>query len=303
MKSFLLVRTARTRVLIVLMSVAALFTLALQYPASSQAAPPSAPKSASGQYQVYFPTIIGIAPAAKAPSKKGVGMPYSNCADAANAGVMWEYTWGAQPPNCAGIDNVPMIWGAGNVNATLTGTSQWLMGFNEPDRADQSNILPAAAAVAWHQIEQKYPDRKLVAPAPSHLNPNWLVDFRNAYIAQYNKPPRLDALAMHCYMATAAECIQLGQTYESWATAWGVKEVWLTEFAFLPCLLGSDDRAVGEGQTMINWIESQPTITRMAWFASRIEGTETWAMDCNSPLLDWDTGAQSVYGKMYAQFH
>ena len=261
MKHIDFIRSGKTRALIVLISVAAFLTLALQNPVSSQAAPPSAPpaapKSPSDQNQIFLPMVVGISPAAPpapAPSKKGVGMPYPDCNDALNAGVSWEYTWGTQPPNCAGIDNVPMIWGAGNVNATITGSSQWLMGFNEPDQPDQSNIPAATAAVAWHQIEQKYPERKLVAPAPSHLHLNWLVDFRNAYITQYGKPPRLDALAMHCYLATAAECIQLGQSYKSMAQAWGVKEVWVTEFAFLSCLVGSDEKAVSEGQTMMNWI-------------------------------------------------
>jgi hypothetical protein len=52
----------------------------------------------------------------------------------------------------------------------------------------------------------------------------------------------------------------------------------------------------------MSWIEGQPMFTRMAWFASRIQGTEPWAMGCNSPLLDWDTHAQSTFGRMYAPF-
>lgn len=303
MKHVLLVQSINTRVLIVLISIVAFFAVALLHPASSQAAPPSAPpptpKSPTGPFKFFMPQA---SVASKPPSKKGVGMPYPDCTDAATVGATWEYMWGPQPPDCPGIDNVPMLWGAGQVNATITGNSQWVMGFNEPDQPDQSNISAANAAVMWQQIEQNYPNRKLVAPAPSQLHPNWLVDFRNAYIAKYGKPPRLDALAMHCYMATAADCMELAQTFESWAQAWGVKEIWLTEFAFLPCLSGSDAQAIAEGQTLISWVENQPLYTRMAWFASRIQGTESWAMSCNTPLLDWTTRSQSTYGKMYAAY-
>ena len=193
--------------------------------------PPRAPAS---QFFVFIPMVQGGA-SAQTPQptyKKGAALTYQDCASAAAVSAVWEYAWTSSPPNCVGIENIPMIWGASDVTATLGGNSQWIMGFNEPDSASQSNLSPAYAASLWRQIEQKYPNRKLLAPAPSGAGANWIVDFRNAYISAYGTAPRLDGLAMHCYAWYASQCIPLAQQFESWATSWGVPEIWVTEFSF-----------------------------------------------------------------------
>ena len=235
--------------------------------------------------------------------KKGGALTYQDCSTATAVNASWEYGWAPSPPNCAGIENVPMIWGAGDVNATLGGNSQWIMGFNEPDSASQANISPADAATLWRQIEQKYPDRKLLAPAPSGANANWLVDFRNAYIAAYGTPPRLDGLAVHCYAWYASQCLPFVQQFEGWASSWGVAEVWVTEFSFATTSPSSPSQSLQEAQTFINWMAGQSQVTHFAWFASKIQGTEWWLPPgFNTPLVDWNTGQLTSFGTMYLPY-
>jgi hypothetical protein len=197
-----------------------------------------------------------------------------------------------------------MVYGAGDLSATVEGNSEWLMGFNEPDLSSQANISASQAALLWRQIEQKYPSRKLVAPAPSGSNPNWLVDFRTAYLSDYGAPPRLDALAVHCYAWQASACIQFTQNYyEAWAKAWGVPEVWVTEFSFATTGPNTPSQSIREGQTFIDWIESDPLITRFAWFASKIQGIEAWLPPSfDTPLIDWTSGKPTAYGNMYLPY-
>lgn len=267
--------------------------------APAPAATPHAPTG--GQFFVFLPFVKGGV--AKIVPKKGIGLTYGDCTSATAVGAVWEYGWSTSPASCAGIENIPMIWGATDVNATLGGNSQWIMGFNEPDSASQANISAANAAALWRQIEQKYPSRKLVSPAPSGANPNWLVSFRDAYVAAYGTPPRLDALAVHCYAWSVSTCITQTQMFDTWATSWGTPEVWVTEFSFPPSAPSSQAQAIQEGQTYISWMESDPMVAHFAWFASKIQGTESWAIPTfYTPLVDWNTGQLTAFGTMYLPF-
>lgn len=238
------------------------------------------------QYVYYFPQS-GRAPES---TKKGVGMPYADCDELAALDIKWEYNWSAETWNCPGVENVPMAWG-NYVPKAVGGNSQWLMGFNEPDQAGQANLTPEQAAVKWQGVEVAYPNRKLVAPAPSHLDPDWLARFRDAYIAAYGEAPRLDALAVHCYLPTADECIALVQQFEDWAAAWDVPEVWVTEFSFVD---------TKEEKQFIRYLQADPMVTRFAWFALSYRGNETWApaRDAQAPLVDI-SGKLTAWGSTY----
>jgi hypothetical protein len=250
--------------------------------------------AALNHYQLFLPLIQTT------PPKKGIALTYGVCADATTEGAVWQYQWGPNPGNCPGVENIPMIRDITDTTKPIAGNSQWLMGFNEPDLASQANITRADAAVFWRQIEANNPTRRLLAPVPSQVYPAWIVDFRNAYLAKYGSPPRLDALAFHCYAYTASFCIQLAKTFEQWAGQWNVPEVWVTEFGLMSCPNSPPDPALQEARTFITWIENEPMITRMAWFAARIKGTEGWG--CNNPLIDWNANAPSAFGSMYLGF-
>ncbi len=269
---------------------------------ANQATPVSAsPRAASANSTVFLPYVnVGVARIKSSSTKKGVGLTYQDCASATTLGAKWQFGWMTSPANCAGIENVPMISVAGDVNTTLGGNSNWVMGFNEPDSAGATNLSPSSAATLWRQIEQKYPNRKLLAPAPSGANPTWLVDFRNAYIAAFGAPPRLDALAVHCFAWSADACIQHTQLFEGWASSWGVPEVWVTEFSISPAAPNTPSQAIQEETTFLNWLDAEPMVTRYAWFASLIQGTEPWVnADFVTPLIDWNTRQPTTFGSVY----
>lgn len=171
---------------------------------------------------VYLPLVQAT------PNKLGV----AGCG-CSSLGCGWCYSWSPWPNVSPGIEAVPMIRDASSVYALrLGGNSDWLMGFNEPDLAGQADLTPDEAAQLWRIVEAKWPDKLLVAPVPSHLHPYWLHGFYAAYVTRYGQAPRLDALAMHCYLPTAQECIALAEQYEGLAQAWGIREGWVTEFAW-----------------------------------------------------------------------
>ncbi len=233
--------------------------------------------------------------------KKGVALTYDYCQDVQIMGATWAYDWTVTPPECVDVERIPMIETAGNMNQTLGGNSIWIMGFNEPDLRG----LPYNdAAVYWHQIEQANPTRKLLSPAPSGSTSGlaWLVNFRDAYITFYANPPRLDGLAAHCYKWYSFQCVELIQSFIDQANAWGVSEVWVTEFSFSPTSPSSPSGALQEQQTFINWMISQPKIKRYAWFASRINGNEPWSLPSHvTPLVD-SNGQPTSYGTAYQQY-
>lgn len=259
-------------------------------------------------YVLYFPVVGRNAPMtaptpAPAPvrpaiGKQGVGLTHSECADQFG---WWGYDWSANPPDTCGAETVPMIWGS-YVPPTVGGSSIYLLGFNEPDLDSQSNIQPGDAAILWKQIEDRFPEHKLVAPAPSHVHPTWIVDFRNAYIAQNGHPPRLDVLAAHCYYYTADSCIALVKQFDAWAAAWVVPQVWVTEFGFFTQNARTQDAAWNEADKFIRYLNSDPMVRRYAWFAARVFGDEDWMQGIPagyySSLLDRD-GNLTFWGGKY----
>jgi len=259
--------------------------------------PASEPSKQTLPYRFYMPIAKIPAP------RKGMGLSYGVCSDAIAMGTRWQYGWTARPTACNYTEDVPMIWGYSQMGATVTGDSPYLMGFNEPDRPGQANLTPGKAAELWHMLEAEHPDRLLVSPAPSHLHPEWLALFRGAYIGRYGTPPRLDVLAIHCY-GTLAGCQPVIQQVINYAQAWNIAGgVWVTEFAVLPCWYSDPADAVAEEQRLIEWMESQASITRYAHFAARIRGDEWWGPvpECNTALFDWGTYTPTIYGEMYRE--
>lgn len=279
-------------------------------------APPPATRApivapSAGPYRVYLPLIFSNGPVL---AKKGVPLTYSaDCPVVATMGAWWQYSWSPTPANCPGIENVPMISVPSEINATLTGNSQWILGFNEPDESWQPAYMdPATGAQLWRQIEQKYPPssgKKLMSPGTgSEDYTHWLLNFRNSYIAQYGTPPRLDGLAAHCLKWWASQAINdCVPKYVDWANAWGASEVWVTEFAFATnpsCGAGaSDSQAAQMEKQFIDWMVTQPKVTRYAWFASRIPpGTEI--PGCfYTPLVDYYNPSQpTTFGTVYMPY-
>lgn len=219
----------------------------------------------------------------------------------------WRYNWYPDVPIVAGVESVPMVYSPDVLRRILIGeyilggNSQYIMGFNEPDRPDQANVPPEDAILPWLILEMLYPDRLLVSPAPSHEHPEWLVEFYDAFTIAVGRPPRFAALAIHCYYVNTVDgCKEVFEQVIAYANDWDVPGVWVTEFG--PVCSAQDfnaDLSAAESRELLRWLEAQPEITRYSWFPTRLDGSEYWRPD----LRDWavlvDEHGLTRWGNIY----
>jgi hypothetical protein len=226
--------------------------------------------------------------------KRGLAYGYDSIADLTalaygGKGISWWYNWALVPdPGVGsaytgiGVDFVPMQWGG---NFTVSGdlsqtpsTATWLLGFNEPEDANQANLTPQQAAALWPQLEQiansHTPPMKLVSPAVNYCGGTcnetspftWLDQFFAACASC-----QVDAIAVHWYSCSASD---LQGYIQGTSTSPGMtkynKPIWLTEFAMLGS--GCATTASAEASYLsaaLPYLESEPAIARYAWFTGR----------------------------------
>ncbi|MDX6765300.1 MAG: glycosyl hydrolase [Candidatus Methylacidiphilales bacterium] len=176
-------------------------------------------------------------------SKKGIGGAFVGMKSD------WLYNWGPSNSVALPADTVyhPMQWGSFNwTYNTGSGpiwqrTSEWrrrgdgmlLLGFNEPDRTDQSNIPLTDCVTLWPQLMAL--NQPLVSPSPGTLNPpvgvpSWHETFyaeaeRLGYRVEYN--------AIHTYPGpSSGSSDYLINLIEAEYNDFG-RPIWLTEFGFV----------------------------------------------------------------------
>jgi hypothetical protein len=220
-------------------------------------------------------------PAAAAPSpKKGVGVwAYDGAGKAlADVRVSWFYTW--QPttagvPVPSGVAFVPMVWNATHVtSANLSKAKQVsdvLLGFNEPDHPEQSNMTVEQVLDLWPQLEAT--GMRLGSPATANdpREPgSWLERF---LAGARQRGLRVDFLALHHYVGTFDA---KGGTAELQAFLQGVHDkfdlpVWLTEYALVrwtvPATYGTREQQAAFAAASVDMLEKLPFVERYAWFA------------------------------------
>ena len=163
--------------------------------------------------------------------KKGLGG-----AAPLNSGLVtaWYYDWGTSPAT-KGIPAahpsmrfLPMVWGwspnktPAVLNALRAQHPSILLGFNEPDRRNQSNIPVKVALDAWPQFEGVATE--LVSPAAANAHGPWMQEFMNGV---HKRKLRIDSIAFHSYPGPDPEgflhsLYSLYQMYE--------RPIWVTEF-------------------------------------------------------------------------
>lgn len=221
--------------------------------------------------------------------KRGLGMSTATTTgtwygNITNSNSHWYYTWGttiptAQEPNMpANSEFVPMFWGASNVNSTninklITlknqGKIKYILGFNEPDLAEESNMTVEQALNLWPQLESI--GLPLVSPATSYpsLNPDsWFVRFMDGAVA---RNLRVDYIAVHLYVGgnpgTYVKILQ--DVYAKYG-----KPIWITEFAVRDDNTGGNpannmytpEMILEFMQNLLPQLEALPFVYRYAWF-------------------------------------
>ncbi|MFH6768599.1 glycosyl hydrolase [Gaetbulibacter aquiaggeris] len=170
-------------------------------------------------------------------SKKGVaytnrGKNWSHKTSALKA--HWMYSWGRVlaeevPEN---VEFVPMFWGKGSVtdeNIAATkqlvadGKVKYVLGFNEPDGAEQANMSVDEAIALWPKLEEL--GVPLGSPATVGPTNAWMTEFMTR---ADELGLRIDFVTVHSYGgANALSFInKLKETHEAYN-----RPIWVTEFA------------------------------------------------------------------------
>lgn len=245
-------------------------------------------------------------------SKKGVcfGSDSSGdtakCNDIRTFNVSWYYNWG-QTPSClagvSGVEFVPMIWSAASLplTGTLAPGSDWLLGFNEPNYANQANMSPQEAAQLWPQLEAT--GRRLVGPAMADCGDGlggectystlgWFRDFLGNCSGC-----RIDAVALHLYYCSDQDMMnKITALYELVQ-----RPIWLTEFA---CNApSSQSQPVSFAQALLPRLEASNIVQRYSWFLSYCSGCTAGGLLYDS-LLNDETGSGNLtpIGSFYSGF-
>lgn len=205
--------------------------------------------------------------------KKGMAGYISRLADIQGD---WGYNWGRT--NSVGLPtNVvfhPMQWGNFNWNTLEQLVPAWrredksmhMLGFNEPDGADQSNIAVADAITYWPRLERT--DLPLVSPVTINPGATWMNDFMTqAQGLGY----RVDVVAAHKYPGPdSGNPDGLISELQTLNTTWN-RPVWLTEFS-----------TVDWGAATSAEISSTTQILNGVWGSS---ATSIWAVGASGTIL------------------
>ncbi|MCB9659972.1 MAG: glycoside hydrolase family protein [Polyangiales bacterium] len=232
--------------------------------------------------------------AISAPSscKRGIAYGHHTDADmsALQPAVRWWYNWAYQPdaelgsgtPGSLGVEYVPMVWGgtfdAEAMVANIPAGATTLLGFNEPNFGEQSNLSATAAAALWPDVEAIADARGLTLVSPAvnfcggdcqDTNP---FDYLDDFFAACDDC-RVDHVAFHIYVG----CHPPGDNKAQWLIdhvetykARFGQPLWLTEFACTDATSFADQVAFLEDA--VAYLESEPRIHRYAWFSGRFAG-------------------------------
>ena len=251
-------------------------------------------------------------PAGKKSPKKGTGSIYLATPELVRAlGLSWGYNWnisGEKYFQTTHYEHVPMLHAEDLNNipeiqrlARAFPGRYWLF-FNEPDYYRQDNLAPNHAAEVYYRLRKALkeadPTAKCIVGGVLWPQADWMTGFREEYRKRYGAYPEVEGWHVHHYVDPAnynpTEWRRVPEFWRNWMNNnGGPRELWLTEFG---CLT-SDSVGMQIMQDQIPWLESQPWITRYAWFNYYIEPTHWFKGTLTLP-----GGKLSALGQLYATF-
>jgi hypothetical protein len=236
------------------------------------------------------PKPAATIPASGSSVKKGAsifGTPKGITGSLADSGVSWSYNWAASPNGVSspkGVEYVPMIWGANSADAATLATAKKngkvLLGFNEPDFADQSNMSVQQALDLWPKLQAT--NLRLGSPAVA-----WGADQDGKWLDQFMKGAaqrgyRVDFITLHWYggdfnptNATSQLRSYIAATYAKYH-----KPIWVTEYALMNFSGGQRLPSAAVQAEFVTkstaMLEKLSYVERYAWFAfpTSTDGTD-----------------------------
>ena len=249
----------------------------------------------------------------KLPGKKGVCLTLKsenkelNIARVKSLRPYWNYSWGSgrieeQPDE---IEFVPMIWGKNGVQSSAEdlktqigmGMVHRILGFNEPDGKDQSNVSVEKAIELWPELMSL--DIPLGSPAVVGTDKEkWLEEFMKQV---EEKDYRVDYICVHNYGGGNAETFKqnMFDTYVKYQ-----RPLLITEFAVADWNAKttaenrhSPAKVLEFMKEVLPWLENTDYIYGYSWFAFPTDSPQ----GCSSALFD-QTGKLTQLGKFYRDF-
>ncbi|NUS62655.1 MAG: RNA polymerase [Saccharothrix sp.] len=195
-----------------------------------------------------------------------------------DVGAGWFYNWAptredVQPP--PGVEYVPMIWGAKTVTpenlTAVKAQGTTLLGFNEPDLAEQSDMTAEQALDLWPQLQAT--GMRLGSPAVAHSadrEGGWLDRFMTG---ARQRGLRVDFITLHWYGSDfgPAAVGHLRNYLDAVHARYGVP-IWLTEYSLMDFSGGGvrypDAQQLADfAGASSRMLEDLPYLERYAWFA------------------------------------
>ncbi|GAA5892382.1 glycoside hydrolase family protein [Sporobolomyces salmoneus] len=247
------------------------------------------------------PTTSGQAPASPSDSstgsgslrcRKGVG--YNKAPLTQQLDICWAYNWDSTGGGLKdGVMYVPMLWGTKKLEGweaaadkAIQQGATHILGFNEPDLAEQANLSPSEAASIWSSAMQPLATKnvKLVSPAVSNgvltddgkpMGVPWLKEFFDECTGC-----TIDAVALHWY--DSASNLEYFKKYLEEAHTDLSKPIWLTEFMGT----GSAKDQVSFISAAVEWLEDQDYIEAYAAFGDFCDNEIANFVDCDGKPND-----------------
>ncbi|MEV8436688.1 sigma-70 family RNA polymerase sigma factor [Actinosynnema sp. NPDC051121] len=195
-----------------------------------------------------------------------------------DVGAGWFYNWAptredVQPP--PGVEYVPMIWGAKTVTpenlTAVKAQGTTLLGFNEPDLAEQSDMTAEQALDLWPQLQAT--GMRLGSPAVAHSADRaggWLDRFMTG---ARQRGLRVDFITLHWYGSDfgPAAVGHVRNYLDAVHARYGVP-IWLTEYSLMDFSGGGvrypDAQQLADfAGASSRMLEDLPYLERYAWFA------------------------------------
>jgi len=247
----------------------------------------------------------GNAGAGGAGSEPFKGVANSPCAARQALKVSWYYNWEqTETEPCSDGSGglfVPMVWGHTGSEQSSSGITAavasfvakhepYVMGFNEPDNASQSNISVATAISLWPSFLN--PAIQVVSPATqaNTTGQSWFSSFMD----QVNSASlRVDVVGVHWYGWNSGSCESNASTLESYIKGiekiTGDRPIWITEWGCLNDSAPDTATVVSFFKGAVAMFAKHPRIRRYAWYP--------WST--NNELNNSD-GSLTDLGKVFA---
>lgn len=277
-------------------------------------------------------------------SKKGMalGGDMSDKVSLSKLNCSWYYNWASEAFNNSideGVAHVPMMWGGAEDSVegilNMTSTSNYILGFNEPDIKSQANMFFFDAIDTWKEYISPLNMRKISpAPAAPGGDSKWLKQFMigdykcinpwdgtwGLYTDYEDDATKtwvegmgddVDAVVLHYYRNQ----INLQGLLDAVETLWETyhKPIWITEISIFGVKGQTSDHsyelpekraAMAEFvQGIVENLDAIPYVERYCWFSYDIDSTneiDGYNGSGATAMFEYASGAYTELGKLYS---